>query len=267
MRIARAGVRRVPRRPSGQRATPVESSTAYRGSRRKMMNATRRRHDLIVPARHHVVTARRPCRSVVAMRRGACGNIGLQRVEAPSMYEMEGASRSNGLTSDYSGRDSAEPATVARLSLGELRSRRGAHPPEGAFRSGSPVGGPVRGLRSPSARYRELSARCPLTPRFPSEPGHRLRWRARFLPPREDLRKRLDGPISKILCGVSGHPQMKRRYPQAGPRYPPVVHRFIHTHGHHRVSVVVSSLRSGSPGPHRGGPTRMLHRYRSKSSR
>jgi hypothetical protein len=67
---------------------------------------------------------------------------------------------------------------------------------------------------------------CPLTLRFPVGSGHPLRWRARFLPPSQASRNGLEKSNSKFFI----HPQERTGYPHVGARYPPVVHRFIHTH-------------------------------------
>jgi hypothetical protein len=84
------------------------------------------------------------------------------------------------------------------------------------------------------ARSREpLWFPCPLAPGFPLRPGHPLRWRARFLPPPLASRKALEQPISTFFT----RPQEGVSYPHVGTRYPPVVHRFIHTCGWRRPAV------------------------------
>ena len=72
------------------------------------------------------------------------------------MYEMEGASRFSGLTSDHSAmtppNPSPSPSKTRRAPVDSVPTS-----PEGAFRGGPPVGGPCSALRLPSARSREPS--------------------------------------------------------------------------------------------------------------
>ncbi len=78
----------------------------------------------------------------------------------------------------------------------------------------------------PPARLRERPALAARRPWVSPGSGHHLWWRARFLPPPSPPRKSLENTIS----GFFTHPQNRPRYPQAETSYPPVVHRFIHTH-------------------------------------
>ena len=126
---------------------------------------------------------------------------------------------------------STEHANVDPASLGEHRSTRCLPPQEGAYPGGDPPGGrPLANFTTarPLARTASASARRPWV--SPGS-GHRLWWRARFLPPPPPPRKSLENTIS----GFFPHPQNRPRYPQVETGYPPVVHRFIHTHGLRRA--------------------------------
>jgi hypothetical protein len=133
----------------------------------------------------------------------------------------------------------AEPATIARHCLGELRSTRCPPPRKAPSGGGSPVRRPVANSSSECSLPRTPGPWCSLALRFPPELGHRLWWRARFLSPPKELRKRLEGSIFKILYDGSARPQEQLRYPQAEARCPPVVHQFIHTRAHVLVETTV----------------------------
>jgi hypothetical protein len=120
--------------------------------------------------------------------------------EAPSMYEMEGASRSCGCEGPIArARESAEPATIARQCLDRLRSTRCPPSRKAPSGSGSPVRCPVANSGSKGSLPRTPFRWCSLTRRFPPELGHRRWWRARFLSPPNELRKRLEEAISRFF--------------------------------------------------------------------
>jgi hypothetical protein len=156
------------------------------------------------------------------------------REEAPSMYEMEGASQSRGSTVRSLGPRICGTSPPSPGGAWANSGRLGARLPRRRLPGGgSPGGWTRRELRAPGARLRELPVLwCSLTLGFPPDPGHRLWWRAKFLPPPKELRKRPEEPFFKILCDGAAHPQRRLCYPQAGARCPPVVPQFIHTRAH-----------------------------------
>jgi hypothetical protein len=80
------------------------------------------------------------CDGVSIRDGGESAGIMDHRKEAPSMYEMEGASQpQRRQRSDRSARESAEHATITRQSLGEPRSTRCPPPGKAPFQGGSPV--------------------------------------------------------------------------------------------------------------------------------
>jgi hypothetical protein len=123
--------------------------------------------------------------------------------------------------SDLSARGPAEPATIAWQSLDELRSTRCPPLERRLPRAARQLVDPVAnsGLQAPAlANSRSL---CSLTLRFPPEPGHRLWWRARCLPPPKDLRKRPEEPISRFFARV----RVIHRRRQVTPRSRRVIHQ------------------------------------------
>jgi hypothetical protein len=117
------------------------------------------------------------------------------------MYEMEGASRSRGSNGPI-----ARPANPRNPppSLGGASANSGRL---GARRPGRRLPRWLAGLVDPVANsglqvlaLANSRSWCSLTLRFPSEPGHRLWWRARFLSPLKDLRKRLEEAISRFFA-------------------------------------------------------------------
>jgi hypothetical protein len=136
------------------------------------------------------------------MEARAPGNNGVDsRGEAPSMYEMEGASQSHGSNGPI-----ARPANPRNPppSSGEASANSGRHGARlprrrlpGWLASGWTLS------QTPASKCslpRTPGAWCSLTLRFPSEPGHHLWWRGKFLSPLKDLRKRLEEPISRFFA-------------------------------------------------------------------
>ena len=167
------------------------------------------------------------CRRVVRYRRGCIRkNVRSERrEEAPSTYEAEGASQFHNSNSPIA-RTAKTCGTHHRriANLDEHRSTR-CPPSQKAPSQKRLASGNQRRIPNPAARLRKLPNPVPANPGVSPETDHHLWWRARFLPPPHAQRKSPDEPISRI----SIHPQDRPRYPHVRARYPPVVHRFIHT--------------------------------------
>src|SRR4051812_6610272 len=85
-------------------------------------------------AADRIVTA---CRSATA---ATAREMMQHRKEAPSMYEMEGASEPSGADGPIArARETAEHATIGRRSLDEPRSTRCPPPEKAPFQGGPPV--------------------------------------------------------------------------------------------------------------------------------
>jgi hypothetical protein len=119
------------------------------------------------------------------------------------MYEMEGASQFRGPNGPI-----ARPANPRNTppSLGRASAnpgRLGACLPERRLpRAARQLGNPAANSGLRVLALANSRSWCSLTLRFPSEPGHRLWWRERFLALPEDLRKSLEEPVSRF-CGMA----------------------------------------------------------------
>ena len=202
-------------------------------------------------------------------RRKHLESLGAGKEEAPSMYEMEGASQShvpNGpIARPANPRNT--PPSVGKASANP--GRLGARLPERRLpRAARQLGNPAAnsGLRSPALANSQPWCSL-LALRFPSEPGHRLWWRERFVVLPEGLRKRLEEPISRFC-------EMARIIHRTGcviPRLRRVVHR-LSTGSSTRASAGTASQPAPCPATCHiadsapcGPPTTRLHSNGNRS--